>query len=49
MGWDNHNGRRYYYRVRKVKGRVVREYCGSGLDGEIAEREDQERRAEREA
>ena len=26
MGWE----RGYYYRVRKVKGRVVREYVGAG-------------------
>ena len=26
MGWE----RGFYYRVRKVNGRVVREYCGKG-------------------
>ena len=31
MGWE----RGYYYRVRKVNGRVVREYIGAGKVGEL--------------
>jgi hypothetical protein len=32
MGWE----RGYYYRVRKVGGRVVREYVGTGRVAELA-------------
>ncbi len=44
MAWE----RGYYYRVRKVNGRVVREYCGNGLLAQVAAAQDEERRAERE-
>jgi hypothetical protein len=39
MGWE----RGYYYRVRKINGRVVREYVGAGLAGELAANEQAER------
>jgi hypothetical protein len=52
MGWE----RGYYYRVRKVQGRVVREYVGRGRVAELTarldglERQKREReRAERQA
>jgi hypothetical protein len=52
MGWE----RGYYYRVRKVQGRVVREYVGRGRIAELVarmealEREKRERaQAERQA
>ena len=49
MGWE----RGYYYRVRKVNGRVVREYVGGGRIGALAAELDelnrQQREAEREA
>jgi hypothetical protein len=32
MGWE----RGYYYRVRKVNGRVVREYIGAGRVAQLA-------------
>jgi hypothetical protein len=47
MGWEQRNGRRCYYRKRRVGGRVRSIYCGSGERGEAAEREDVERRAQR--
>jgi hypothetical protein len=46
MGWDQ---RGYYYRARKLQGRVVREYVGAGIVGELAAEVDaleRERRAD---
>src|SRR5438552_2247717 len=37
MGWDRG---RYYTRSRKVNGRVIREYVGSGTLGQLAARSD---------
>jgi hypothetical protein len=45
MGWE----RGYYYRVRKVNGRVVREYCGSGRLAQLAARQDELERSKRES
>jgi len=44
MSWE----RGYYYRARKVKGRVVNEYIGPGLVGQIAARLDLFRREDEE-
>lgn len=45
MAWE----RGYYYRVRRVNGRVVREYVGRGRPAEIiAQRDELEREKERE-
>ena len=49
MGWDYKGRRRYYSRSKKVNGRVVREYVGCGLRGELAATADVQRRAERQA
>jgi hypothetical protein len=43
MGWE----RGYYYRVRKVSGRVVREYVGGGAIGELCAELDEIERQER--
>ena len=43
MGWE----RGYYYRARKVAGRVVREYVGAGRMAELAAQLDAIERQER--
>src|SRR5262245_7488089 len=45
MGWD----RGFYYRVRKVNGRVVREYVGRGPVAELVAQMDALERKQREA
>ncbi|GIW86685.1 MAG: hypothetical protein KatS3mg108_1009 [Isosphaeraceae bacterium] len=35
MGWKTINGRRYYYKCRRVGGRVVTEYYGGGEAGAV--------------
>ena len=47
MGWEERRGRPYYYRARKLGGRVVKEYVGTGRLAELAADLDAEERRER--
>ena len=49
MGWETRRGRRYYYRARKVGGRVVKAYVGAGPGAEAAAARDARVRDERRA
>ena len=49
MGWEVRGKKRYYTRSRRVGGRVVREYVGTGPVAEVAATLDALRRAERQA
>jgi hypothetical protein len=49
MGWERRGSATYYYRSRRVNGRVVNEYFGSGLLGELVAQQDAQERAKRAA
>ena|SRR5436309_2140237 len=38
MAWESRRGRRYLYHTRRVDGRFVREYYGTGAGAEYAQR-----------
>jgi len=47
MSWEDRDGRRYYYRKRRVGRRVVSEYVGSGLIAEMVSEQDEMDRQQR--
>ena len=47
MAWEERDGRRYYYRKRRVGRCVVSEYVGSGLIAEMVAEQDEEDRQRR--
>jgi hypothetical protein len=49
MGWEQRNGRSYYYRKVREDGRVHSEYMGSGLLAQMSAGEDNDKRRERNA
>jgi len=50
MSWERRrNGTRYYYRARKIGGRVVKEYLGTGSEAERAATQDASERSVRAA
>ena len=49
MPWEDRPGGRYYYRAKRIKGRVVKEYVGAGPKAEAAATEDAQAREAREA
>ena len=49
MGWEPRGNGRYYFRYRKVDGRVTRQYLGAGAVAEVAAAADALRRADRRA
>jgi hypothetical protein len=49
MPWEDRPGGRYYYRAKKIKGSVVKEYVGAGPRAEAAAAQDARAREVREA
>ena len=47
MGWEQRGNNPYYYRARRINGRVVKEYVGTGASAEAAAAEDKARRQAR--
>jgi uncharacterized protein YceH (UPF0502 family) len=49
MAWENRRKGKYYYRTRRVNGRVVKEYVGFGPEAEEAAKQDEADRQKRDA
>jgi len=48
MGWEKRRGRKYFYRKRRIGGRVVSQYLGAGPAAEAAAAIDELERLARE-
>lgn len=48
MGWEERNGRSYYYDKRREDGRVVSKYIGKGIASKVVEATNEINRLERE-
>ena len=48
MPWEERGGRHYYYRSRRVEGRVCKEYFGTGPVADIVAQWDEQKRRGRE-
>lgn len=48
MAWERRQGKKYYYRKRRIDGRVQSEYCGRGPLAEAAAALDELKRQARE-
>lgn len=48
MAWERRGNKKFYYRSRKVNGRVVREYIGRGERAKRVAQEDTQKKATRE-
>ena len=48
MGWEERRGRKYYYRKRRIGGRVMSKYVGTGPVAEAAATLDELKRQTRE-
>jgi len=46
MAWESRRNKSYYYRKRKVGGKVISEYVGSGFLADYAEGMDERAKAE---
>ena len=47
MSWERRGQQWVYYRARRVNGRVVKDYCGTGFLAELEAEEDAQAREER--
>ena len=48
MPWENRGQKSYYYRAKKVRGKVIHTYCGTGERAELEAEKDARLRAQRE-
>jgi hypothetical protein len=49
VAWEKRDKRTFYYRGRRIGGKVMKTYCGGGAAGRIAAEADARRRADEQA